>query len=101
MAIEGLVDQLKAGGQVHFSDLLKICAHYFGKPRNSGSSHFIFKTPWQGDPRINIQNDKGKAKPYQVRQVLAAIAKLADVQALKAVEKKPVIAAGRKPPKRK
>jgi hypothetical protein len=28
-----------------------------------------------GDPRVNIQNDKGKAKPYQVRQVLAAIDK--------------------------
>ena len=29
-----------------------------------------------GDPRVNIQDDKGKAKLYQVRQVLAAIAKL-------------------------
>jgi len=29
----------------------------------------IGKTPWQGDLRINIQNDKGKAKAYQVRQV--------------------------------
>ena len=38
----------------------------------------IFKTPWVGDPRINIQNDKGKAKPYQVRQVLLAIQKLQD-----------------------
>jgi hypothetical protein len=32
--------------------------------------------PWPGDPRVNIQNAKGKAKPYQVRQVLKAIAKL-------------------------
>jgi hypothetical protein len=32
--------------------------------------------PWHGDPRVNIHNDHGKAKPYQVRQVLAAIAKL-------------------------
>ena len=30
----------------------------------------VFKTPWQGDPRVNIQNAKGKAKVYQVRQVL-------------------------------
>jgi len=29
-----------------------------------------------GDPRINIQNDKGKAKAYQVKQVLAAIDRL-------------------------
>lgn len=35
------------------------------------------KTPWQGDPRVNIQRGKdGNAKAYQVRQVLDAIAKL-------------------------
>ncbi len=58
---------------IRFSDLAKICEHYFGKPRQSGSSHMVFKTPWEGDPRVNIQNDKGKAKAYQVRQVLKAI----------------------------
>jgi hypothetical protein len=42
----------------------------------SGSSHRVYKTPWPGDPRVNIQNAKGKAKPYQVRQVLLAIEKL-------------------------
>ena len=46
---------------------------YFGKPRQDGSIHAIYKTPWPGDPRVNIQNAKGKAKPYQVRQVLLAI----------------------------
>jgi hypothetical protein len=40
--------------------------------------HRIYKTIWQGDPRINIQNHKGKAKAYQVKQVLAAIEKLED-----------------------
>jgi len=43
------------------------------KPRQSGSSHCIYKTPWKGDPRINIQNSAGKAKAYQVKQVLLAI----------------------------
>jgi hypothetical protein len=61
---------------VRFSDLLKVCRESFGKPRQSASSHVIFKTPWSGDPRINIQNDKGRAKTYQVRQVLLAIDKL-------------------------
>ena len=61
---------------IRFSDLKKVCESYFGKPRQGGSSHAIFKTPWPGDPRVNIQNDKGKAKPYQVRQVLQAIDKL-------------------------
>lgn len=58
---------------VRFRELMKICEKYFGPPRQMGTSHAIFKTPWIGDPRINIQDDKGKAKPYQVRQVLLAI----------------------------
>jgi len=36
--------------------------------------------PWGRDPRVNIQSDKGKAKPYQVRQVLDAIEKLAAIE---------------------
>lgn len=62
---------------VRFADLFKLCVEHFGKPRQSGTSHAIFRTPWPGDPRVNIQNDKGKAKVYQVRQALAAIDKLA------------------------
>jgi len=61
---------------VRYSDLLKVCEGFFGKPRQSGGSHTVFKMPWQGDPRINIQNDKGKAKAYQVKQVLLAVDKL-------------------------
>lgn len=61
---------------VRFVDLQKICEAHFGKARNAGSSHFIYKTPWQGDPRVNIQNNKGKAKTYQVKQVLLAIERL-------------------------
>jgi hypothetical protein len=39
--------------------------------------HKVYKTPWQGDPRVNIQRGKdGSAKAYQVRQVLDAIARL-------------------------
>lgn len=61
---------------VRFAELCKVCDYYFGKPRISGSSHRVYKMPWPGDPRVNIQNAKGKAKPYQVRQVLLAIEKL-------------------------
>ncbi len=72
-----ILEQMKCEpANVRFGDLRKVCEEYFGKPRNSGSSHLVFKTPWQGDPRINIQNDKGKAKAYQVRQVLLAIERL-------------------------
>jgi len=61
---------------VRFKDLLRVCDYFFGPPRQHGGSHRIYKTPWPGDPRINIQNNKGKAKAYQVKQVLAAIDKL-------------------------
>ena len=61
---------------IRFSDLKKLCMHFFGEPRNHGTSHCVFKTPWLGDPRVNIQNSKGMAKAYQVKQVLRAIDKL-------------------------
>jgi len=62
--------------RIRFNDLKKVCEHFFGSPRHKGSSHCIYKTPWPGDPRVNIQNKKGKAKPYQVKQVLLAIEKI-------------------------
>ncbi|RDH41420.1 toxin HicA [Zooshikella ganghwensis] len=76
--IERLIaDWRKSPTNVRFSDLVKVCSHYFGEPRQQGTSHKVYKTPWPGDPRVNIQEGKGgKAKPYQVRQVLAAIEKL-------------------------
>jgi hypothetical protein len=61
---------------VRFADLCRVCDHYFGPPRQQGSSHRIYRTPWPGDPRVNIQNAAGKAKAYQVRQVLRAIDRL-------------------------
>lgn len=62
---------------VRFLDLCAVCEHYFAEARQQGGSHRIYKTPWAGDPRVNIQKGEGgKAKPYQVKQVLAAIAKL-------------------------
>ena len=61
---------------MRFSELQRVCETYFGKPRQNGSSHAIDKTPWPGNPRVNIQNNKGKAKAYQVRQVLLAIERL-------------------------
>ncbi|MBM3699363.1 MAG: toxin HicA [Actinobacteria bacterium] len=68
-------DVLPNPKNVKFDDLLKICIRYFGKPRTKGSHH-IFKTPWKGDPRINIQKEGNMAKPYQVKLVLKALDKL-------------------------
>lgn len=52
---------------------MKVCEYYFGPARTTSGSHAVFRTPWNGDPRVNIQNHGGTAKPYQVRQVLDAI----------------------------
>jgi hypothetical protein len=60
---------------VRFEDLLNLCRQLFGEPRVRGSHH-IFKTPWQGEPFINLQRDGKMAKPYQVREVKRAIEKL-------------------------
>lgn len=42
----------------------------------SGTSHRVYATPWVRDPRVNIQNKNGEAKPYQVKQVLEAVKKI-------------------------
>ena len=63
---------------VRFSVLVRICDQFFGEPRQSGTSHRVYRTPWPGDPRVNIQNDRGMAKAYQVRQVIRALEKLND-----------------------
>jgi hypothetical protein len=75
-SIEKTLREARANpANLRFADLRKLCEHYFGAPRRSGS-HLVFKTPWPGDPRVNIQDRRGKAKPYQVRQILAAIDRL-------------------------
>ncbi|MDA0680854.1 MAG: toxin HicA [Proteobacteria bacterium] len=61
---------------VRFKDLCKVCDHFFGEPRKRGTSHRVYRTPWSGDPRVNIQSHKGESKAYQVRQVLLAIERL-------------------------
>jgi len=80
MVIAELIDRLeKEKANTRFSDLLKICREHFGEPRSRGSHH-IFKTPWPGDPRLNLQSEKGRAKPYQIRQVIAALRKLEAIE---------------------
>ena len=44
---------------VRFADLREVCEAFFGEPHQNGTSHLIFKMPWQGDPRVNIQDAGG------------------------------------------
>ncbi len=74
--IERYIAELEGNeDNVRFKRLLRICEKVFGEYRIRGSHH-IFKTPWPMDPRVNLQRGKGgKAKRYQVRQVLKALKK--------------------------
>jgi hypothetical protein len=77
MQLVAAIEELRRNSKdVRFADLVKICECFFGEPRQRGTSHRVYRTPWRGDPRVNIQNDKGMAKPYQVRQVIKALEKL-------------------------
>ena len=81
MDIDEALEELKSETNIRFTRLLTITEKFFGKPRNRGTSHYPFKTPWQGTPRIHLQQGKGgKAKPYRVRQVKSALIKLKEIQ---------------------
>ena len=74
-SIEDLLAEMRANpAGTRFADACRVATHRFGRPRSKGSSHHVWKMPWAGDPRINLQpGDGGKAKPYQVRQMVQAI----------------------------
>ena len=59
---------------------MKVAEHFFGEARKHGS-HRVFKTRWPGEPRVNLQEDRGgDAKAYQIKQLLRAIDKLEGLQ---------------------
>jgi hypothetical protein len=73
-SIDELIAEMKANPRnVRFSDACKVADHFFGEPTQKGTSHRVWKMPWPGNPRVNMQEDKGKAKAYQVRQLLEAV----------------------------
>lgn len=75
-AIEKSIQKIKAAeNPLPFNEVKRVCDHLFGAPRIRGS-HLIYRTPWRGDPRINIQNRGGQVALYQVKQVAKAIARL-------------------------
>ena len=75
--LDEIVAQMKRNPKnVSFKDICKVCDLYFGQPRQAGTSHRVYKMPWAGDPRINLQKEGSRAKAYQVKQVLKAIERL-------------------------
>ncbi len=76
--IAEIIARMRANpGDIRFSEAKRVCDHFFGQPRQNGTSHCVYRMPWPGDPRVNIQRgESGKAKPYQVRQIIRAIDRL-------------------------
>lgn len=63
---------LSGSKNVSFADFVKLLESFgFVLDRISGSHH-IFKHPFVME-LINIQNVKGKAKPYQIKQFLSIV----------------------------
>lgn len=73
---ERLLETARASpSNVRFKDLRALVEHLGFVERRHRGSHRIYQHPERRDmPLINLQADRsGKAKPYQVRQVLALI----------------------------
>ena len=87
--VETILSDMRANPEdIKFNDARKVAEHFFaefGKPRTAGSHH-VYKMPWPGDPRINIQKDGPKAKRYQVIQMLEAVDNLKTIKAAQAAE---------------
>jgi len=87
--IETILSDMRANPEgIKFNEARKVAEHFFaefGKPRIAGSHH-VYKMPWPGDPRINIQKDGPRAKRYQVIQMLEAVDKLKAIKLAQATK---------------
>jgi hypothetical protein len=76
--IEEIIANMRRNPQgIRFRDLCRVCDFSLGRPARAAA--VIVCTKRHGRvtrESIYIQNDKGMAKPYQVRQVLRAIDRL-------------------------
>ena len=57
----------------HFADLCRLAECYGFEFVGQRGSHHKYRHPKHPAYRMNFQEDKGKAKAYQVRQLLAFI----------------------------
>jgi len=84
--VDELLEQMRSHpSDVRFTDACRVVSAFFGEPRQAGTSHRVWKMPWPGDPRVNLQRSKGgKAKAYQIRQAVQAIDRLLGLRTLEA-----------------
>lgn len=73
--------EISSRTNVRFKRLVTICTALLGEPRIHGD-HYIFRTGWRNNPILSLQEaEGGKAKPYQVDQVIRCIERLKDERA--------------------
>jgi hypothetical protein len=67
--IEKILTSMRASpANIQFDDATKAAKYFFGEPRKISTSHHVYKMPWNGDPRVNLQRAKdGKAEIYQIK----------------------------------
>lgn len=85
---EKLLDKARRSpSNLTFDEICKLaeCEGFLAHPKN-GTSHAVYTHPKLGNTPgslMNFQSRKGKAKPYQVKQLLDAIDAIAIVDAAK------------------
>ena len=67
-----LAKALSSPNNLHFNELVSLAEAFGFVLSRSEGSHRIFALP-STTHRLNLQNCKGKAKPYQIRQLLKLV----------------------------
>jgi predicted RNA binding protein YcfA (HicA-like mRNA interferase family) len=63
----------KGGANVRFADLCGLLVHLGFVLRRVSGSHHVFRHEARRELMVNVQSERGKAKPCQVKQVLDMI----------------------------
>lgn len=70
MKARKIYEKLLAGSRnIRFGDFCKVTEAFGYRLDRVSGSHHIFENPRASRP-LNLQNDRGQAKPYQIRQFL-------------------------------
>ena len=70
MKARKIYEKILAGSRnIRFADFRKVAAAFGYRLDRTRGSHHIYEHPQATRP-LNLQNDHGQAKPYQIRQFL-------------------------------
>jgi predicted RNA binding protein YcfA (HicA-like mRNA interferase family) len=70
MKARKIYEKMLAGSRnIHFADFGKVAQAFGYRLDRTRGSHHIYEHPQATRP-LNLQNDRGQAKPYQIRQFL-------------------------------